>query len=460
MPYKRFVFRRQAVAKASRFNRILPVCLAAAGLFGGALMLQNAQKKPDPAQGVEQAVAEAFRMAPTLEAFVTQPDLWWPQALDPADLLPTKVLKKLAVAPGDTLMALLTQAGADPGESQAAIAALADKFNPRKLKVGQEITLTFERNDADSYRLFELSLSPSIEREVSVVRDESDRFLAQETVREFNIDHARVAGEIDDSLYNAGIAAGLSNGLLSDFIKIFSYDVDFQREIQQGDRFEVFFERHYDDEGVTVKTGRIAAATMTLSGRELRYYLYTPSDSGEADYFTPAGQSVRKALLRTPIDGARLTSKFGVRRHPILGYSLMHKGSDFGAAIGTPIQAAGDGIVEVAGWNGGYGKYVRIKHANGYATAYAHMNSINVNKGQRVRQGQIIGSVGTTGRSTGPHLHYEVLVNGKQVNPSGIRFPSGRKLEGREYERFRRHIEGIDADMHRTPALALLSRRD
>src|SRR5690606_12194175 len=233
---------------------------------------------------------------------------------------------------------------------------------------------------------FELSLSPSIEREVSVVRDESDRFLAQETVREFNIDHARVAGEIDDSLYNAGIAAGLSNGLLSDFIKIFSYDVDFQREIQQGDRFEVFFERHYDDEGVTVKTGRIAAATMTLSGRELRYYLYTPSDGGDADYFTPAGQSVRKALLRTPIDGARLTSGFGMRRHPILGFSLMHKGSDFGAATGTPIQAAGDGVVEVAGWNGAYGKYVRIKHANGYATAYAHMNNINVNRSQRVRQ--------------------------------------------------------------------------
>ncbi len=461
MPFKRFDFRRPASSRAMRLNRILPVCLAAAGLFGGALILQASQRKPEHNLAVDQAVAEAFRLAPTLEAFVSQPDLWWPQALDPTDLLPTKVLKKLAVAPGDTLMALLTDAGADPGESQAAISALADKFNPRKLKVGQEITLTFERNDADSYRLFELSLSPSIEREVSVVRsDASDGFTAQETIREFNIDHARVAGEIDDSLYNAGIAAGLSNSLLSDFIKIFSYDVDFQREIQQGDRFEVFFERHYDDQGNTVKTGRIAAASMTLSGRELRYYLYTPSDGGEADYFTPAGQSVRKALLRTPIDGARLTSKFGMRRHPILGYGLMHKGSDFGAATGTPIQAAGDGIVEVAGWHGGYGKYVRIKHANGYATAYAHMSRINVNRGQRVRQGQVIGNVGTTGRSTGPHLHYEVLVNGKQVNPAGVRFPSGRKLTGKEYARFREAIDRIDGEIRATPAIALLSRRD
>ncbi|MFN4166061.1 MAG: M23 family metallopeptidase, partial [Ferrovibrio sp.] len=227
-----------------------------------------------------------------------------------------------------------------------------------------------------------------------------------------------------------------------------------------GDRFELFFDRHYDDQGKTVKTGRIVGASMTLSGRELRYYLYQPSDGGEADYFTPTGSSVRKALLRTPIDGARLTSGFGMRRHPILGFSLMHKGVDFGAATGTPIQAAGDGVVELAGWNGAYGQYVRIKHGNGYATAYAHMSRIGVKNGQRVRQGQIIGAVGTTGRSTGPHLHYEVMVNGKQVNPAGVRFPSGRKLEGREYERFRKHVEGLDQEIRGTPVLALLNRQD
>lgn len=408
---------------------------------------------------MEQAVADAFRAAPGLEALVSQPDAWWPRAFDPEDLLPSRVLKRVAVAPGDTLMALLTEAGAEPGESQAAISALGAKFNPRRLKVGQEITLTFERNDADSYRLFELSLSPSVEREVSVVRGEAG-FRASETIREFNVDHARVAGEIDDSLYNAGIDAGLSNSLLGEFIRIFSYDVDFQREVQTGDRFEVFFERHYDDAGKTVKTGRIAAASMTLSGRELRYYFYQPNDGGEADYFTPAGSSVRKALLRTPIDGARLTSGFGMRRHPILGYSLMHKGVDFGAQTGTPIQAAGDGVIETAGWNGAYGQYVRIRHGNGYATAYAHLSRIGVKAGQRIRQGQIIGAVGSTGRSTGPHLHYEVMLNGRQVNPAGVRFPAGRKLEGREFERFRRHIESLDGEIRAAPVLALLNRGD
>ncbi|PJI41099.1 M23 family metallopeptidase, partial [Ferrovibrio sp.] len=184
------------------------------------------------------------------------------------------------------------------------------------------------------------------------------------------------------------------------------------------------------------------------------------SDGGDADYFTPAGSSVRKALLRTPIDGARLTSGFGLRRHPILGYSLMHKGVDFGAQTGTPIQAAGDGVVETAGWHGGYGQYVRIKHGNGYATAYAHMSRIGVKNGQRVRQGQVIGAVGTTGRSTGPHLHYEVMQNGKQISPTGVRFPSGRKLEGREFERFRRAAGALDEEFRETPQLALLNRGD
>jgi murein DD-endopeptidase MepM/ murein hydrolase activator NlpD len=144
--------------------------------------------------------------------------------------------------------------------------------------------------------------------------------------------------------------------------------------------------------------------------------------------------------------------------HPILGFSLMHKGVDFGAVSGTPIQAAGEGLVEVAGWNGGYGNYVRLRHGNGYATAYAHMTRINVKSGQRVRQGQIIGTVGSTGSSTGPHLHYEVLLQGKQVNPMNVRFPSGRKLEGSEYERFRRQVEKIDGEMRGTPLLALLNR--
>lgn len=462
---KSFDSNHLAIPRALRNPKlILTGAVLASGIAAASLLYSPAQRSissiemVDPSRAVEQAVLDAYRLAPALENFLSEPDAWWPGTLNPDDLLPAKVLKKVAVSPGDTLMQLLTDAGAEPSDSQAAITALHAKFNPRKLKVGQEITLTFERNDADSYRLFEMSLSPSVEREVNVTRVESGSFRANEVIREFNIEHARVGGTIDDSLYNAGISAGLTNTLLSEFIRIFSYDVDFQREVQPGDRFELFFERHHDDAGKTMKTGRISVASMTLSGRELRYYFYQPSDGGDADYFTPAGSSVRKALLRTPIDGARLTSGFGMRRHPILGFSLMHKGVDFGAQTGTPIQAAGDGVVEMAGWNGGYGQYVRIKHGNGYSTAYAHMSRMGVKPGQRVRQGQVIGAVGSTGRSTGPHLHYEVMQNGKQINPTGVRFPSGRKLEGREFDRFRRVAESLDTEFRGTPQLALLNR--
>jgi len=409
---------------------------------------------------IQSAMQEARRMAPHLDgitptSIMASNETWWPSNFDLSDLQPAHVLKKIAVGPGDTLMQLLTDAGAQPDESQRAIEALGRKFNPRRLQVGQEITLTFERMDSETMRLAEMALTPSVEREVSVVRDEAG-FIANEVIRSFDIVPGRIGGEINDSLYNAGLEAGLTPSLLSEFIKLFSYDVDFQREVQPGDSFMVYFERHLDEQGKLAKTGRILSAALTLSGRELRYYFYRPSDGGEEDYFNTQGQSVKKALLRTPIDGARLTSGFGRRKHPILGYSLMHKGVDFGAVTGTPIQAAGEGTVEMAGWNGAYGNYVRIRHGNGYATAYAHMSRLGVKSGQRVRQGQVIGAVGTTGRSTGPHLHYEVMVQGKQVNPMNVRFPSGRKLEGKEFAKFRQHTDLVDGDMRKAPELLAL----
>lgn len=461
--FDKIAVKSQALKAKLTGHPLAPVALLGLAAVSAILILQpSGYFRAESQSHLNGAVQAAYHYTSRLtDAALSDDRAWLPAIMRDVEVeilpLPSKMLKTVAVAPGDTLMQILTEAGAEIGDSQAAIDALTAKFNPRKLKAGQEITLTFERMDAETVRLSELTLSPSIEREVNVVRGESG-FRANETIRSFDIQPTRVSGEIQDSLYNAGLDAGLNNAVLSEFIRIFSYDVDFQREIQPGDRFEVFFERHVDDAGKTAKTGRIMAASMILSGRELRYYFYRPSDGGDADYFTPRGQSVKKALLRTPIDGARLTSAFGKRMHPILGYSVMHKGVDFGAATGTPIQAAGDGVVEVAGFNGSYGNYVRIRHGNGYATAYAHMSRISVANGARVRQGQIIGAVGTTGRSTGPHLHYEMLLQGKQVNPTAVRFPSGRKLEGGEYERFRQAIDRVDADLRGTPVFAQLSR--
>jgi hypothetical protein len=245
------------------------------------------------------------------------------------------------------------------------------------------------------------------------------------------------AGVVRSSLYGAGLNAGIPAGVLVEMIRAFSYDVDFQREMHPGDGFEVVFERFTNEEGVLARHGAVIYAALTLQGRQRRIYRHQTAD-GAWDYYTERGESVRKALLRTPINGARLTSRFGNRHHPILGYTAFHRGVDFGAGAGTPILAAGDGRIEQMGWNGGYGNYVRLRHTNEYSTAYAHMSRFarGLRPGAQVRQGQVIGFVGSTGRSTGPHLHYEVIRGGRQINPLGVRFAAGRKLAGQELARF------------------------
>jgi murein DD-endopeptidase MepM/ murein hydrolase activator NlpD len=365
------------------------------------------------------------------------------------DSAPARLVRTtLSIGRGDTLMKVLTKAGADNQESAEAIRALNPLFDPRKLQLGQEITVTFEKDD-EKMRLAALDVVDSVQRTVSVTRDTTG-FSAQEVLREFDRTMVRAAGIINTSLYQTAMDAGLPMPVLAETIRLFSYDVDFQREVQPGDSFEVYFERFADEDGKPVMSGAILSASMTLSGHELRYYRHAPKGE-EVDYFTAAGKSVRKALLRTPIDGARLTSGFGPRNHPVLGYSKMHRGVDFGAAAGTPIQAAGDGTVEKAGWSGGYGNYIRLRHNNQYSTAYGHMSRMAVKAGQRVRQGQIIGYVGSTGMSTGPHLHYETIYNGQQINPLSVRLPTGRSLEGRDLAAFRNAVEEIDRAMDRLP---------
>ncbi len=371
------------------------------------------------------------------------------QAALPVVPEPTTVIRPIAVGRGDTLTRVLQRGGVPDDQAYQAATALADVFNPRRLQLGQEITLTFNRSDA-GLSLSQVQLADGVERTVGVTR-QAEGFSAYQTTIQLDRAPARVNAKITDSLYQAALDAGLPMPALSEMIKLFSYDVDFQREVQPGDSFDVLYESYTDDTGKIAKTGRLLSASMTLSGRELRYYLYQPQGEAEADYFNQKGQSVRKALLRTPIDGARLSSGFGSRRHPILGYSIMHKGVDFAAPTGTPIQAAGSGTIEKAGWNGGYGNYVRIRHSNGFSTAYAHMSRIAAKPGTPVRQGQVIGYVGTTGMSTGAHLHYEVLVNNQQVNPLSLRLPTGRNLEGREMKQFQAEMARLDRESENTP---------
>jgi len=240
-----------------------------------------------------------------------------------------------------------------------------------------------------------------------------------------------------------------------EMIRLFSHSVDFQRDIRSGDSFDVYYSRKYDEDGEPVMMGDVLYASMTTRGRERALYRFTTPDDGLTDYYDEDGQSMRSFLMRTPIDGARISSSFGPRRHPVLGYNRMHKGTDFAAPTGTPIYAAGNGTVVRASRYGSYGNYVRIRHANGYETAYAHLNGYGpgIRSGVRVEQGQIIGYVGATGRVTGAHLHYEVLYNDEQVNPQTIDLPSGRRLEGDVLEAFNEERAHIEAQMAAAPVL-------
>ncbi len=379
---------------------------------------------------------------------------------DAADPEPVERLT-VKVDRGDTLMGLLVESGIARAEAHDAIVALRPMYDPRKLRMGQELTLELGPPDAGKGRLRTVSVPLSYDRSVEAVRTEDGGFSVREVARPHIRKLVRADATIRSSLFEAGIEAGIPAPVLIELIRAYSFDIDFQREVQPGDRIEVMYEQFYDpDSGAPTHAGNILVADFTLNGESHRIYRHTTA-TGITDYFNPAGESVRKALMRTPVDGARLSSGFGMRKHPILGYSRMHRGIDFAAPRGTPIMAAGKGVVEYAGRNGGYGRYVRIRHNGIYKTAYAHLKAIakGIRKGRRVRQGQIIGYVGSSGRSTGPHLHYEVLYKGRQVNPMKLKLPAGGRLEGLEMVRFKRERARLDARFAALASETAVARR-
>ncbi len=342
------------------------------------------------------------------------------------------------VRKGDTLMTALTGVGVADADATAAIDAIRQVFDPRHLRSGQTVTVAFAADPGErkvGFIGFTVAVEPG--KVAEVVRVDATRFRAYERVSELAVTLVRAEGIVHSSLYQAAADAGVASEVMNDLIAALSYDVDFQRDLQDGDRFELLYEVFADDSGAIVRYGSPLYADLEVGGRGHPIYLYAPPGE-EPDYFHADGQSVRKALLRTPISGAHVTSSFGKRQDPFLGYTKMHKGIDFGAPKGTPVLAAGDGVVEFAGKFHGYGKYVRIRHSNGYATAYGHLSKYGpgIENGARVRQGQVIGYVGCTGRCTGNHLHYEVLVAGQQVDPAGVDLPTGRKLDGADLAQF------------------------
>lgn len=353
--------------------------------------------------------------------------------------------RTVSLGRGDTLMELLLEEDVRAEEAQEIVGALKPVFDPRRIRAGQEFTLVFE-TDGEGERFVGMEFQPSVERSVTIAREDAGfSAKAVDTPLERRLTVAE--GSIDFSFDQAASAAGVPAQVRSVLInQLYSYEVDWQRDIQRGDRFEILYETLTTKDGQVARAGGIVFAALTLSGKRLPVYRFE-DDEGFVDYFNAKGESIRKALLRTPIDGAKLTSGFGMRMHPLLGYSKMHKGVDFGAPVGTPVYAAGHGVIDEVGPKGAYGNYVRIRHNNQIETAYAHLSRFgrNIRRGARVAQGDIIGYVGSTGRSTGPHLHYEVMRNDVQVNPLSVDLPAGRTLDGKELKRFHTLVAGIDA---------------
>ena len=252
-----------------------------------------------------------------------------------------------------------------------------------------------------------------------------------------------VEGNITNNLYSSATSSGMEPGIIIEFARIFGFEVDFQRDIRKGDKFQVMYERYLDDRNKIVKTGKILYAFLDVNNQKIKLYRF--EEKNDFDFYDTNGKSIRKALMKTPINGARLSSPFGNRKHPILGFTKHHNGTDFAAPTGTPIMASGNGTVIKAGWCGNGGNCVRIRHNSSYTTGYGHMSKIATKTGRRVRQGQIIGYVGNTGMSTGPHLHYTVSHNGKFINSQKLKLPSGKILSGEERKQF--EIQRIKLDV-------------
>ena len=367
--------------------------------------------------------------------------------------VPVMPLTRIVVAGrGDNLMGVLVRAGIERPTAHAAIMSLNDVYNPRRdLQIGDRIELTFAADEAGSAEpaadafpplaLTMLRLPLAWDRDVEVRRNGDDGdFHATERIRPLKRRLARAGGTITASLFVDGTAAGIPPRVLAELIWHYSFDVDLQRELRAGDEFTVMYERFVDPTDTVVHNGAIEYARLVLRGKALPLYRYRTT-AGTLGWFNAMGASIRKRIMKMPIDGARLSSRFGNRVHPILGFTRLHTGVDFAAPRGTSVYAAGDGRIVALGRKGDYGNYIRIHHNSIYQTAYGHLKGYahGLKRGSRVRQGQVIGYVGSTGLSTGPHLHYEIHRNGRPINPLRLKLPSREQRTDTELVRFQAH---------------------
>ena len=344
------------------------------------------------------------------------------------------------IKPGDSIQKILKKYEIKNSDIQIVINKYKKYANPNQLLAGNKINFVIEKKLSEKYNSITYFFVPITKStSIEITRDEDGQVTSNKVITKIYKRKVLTENVIKNSLYASALKAKVNPETIIEFARIFGFEIDFQRDIRKNDSFKILYEKYFDENGEYVKSGSILFAEMKVNGREITLYKF--GEDQNYGYFDINGKSVEKALMKTPINGARLSSSFGMRKHPILGYNKMHKGTDFAAKEGTPIMASGSGTVVHAKWCGGGGNCVKIKHNSTYQTVYAHMKFFakGIKKGRKVKQGQVIGYVGSTGMSTGPHLHYEVIVNGKKVNSQTLKLPSGKVLKNNERKLFEIH---------------------
>ena len=424
----------------------------------GAPMAYAADGTPDPYAGFEtRIVPENITLMPKTGAQTTGGNSWSERSV--------------AVKKGENIETILKDLGATPEDISAVASALGPRGRKNGLKEGQKLRVLITGADGAPARPIRVIVMGDSSIDAVVALSDLGRYVSVDVasmntlVAEANDDEEEDDGKgmrLYQSIYETALRNNIPKPVIEALIRIYSYDVDFQHKAQPGDAFDVLYAADEDTANGTDPKNDVMFASLTTGGEQRRYYRFTTPDDGIVDYYDETGKSAKKFLVRKPVATGIMRSGFGARNHPLLGYTKMHTGVDWAAPLGTPIYASGNGAVEKVGWESGYGKYVRIRHANGYETAYGHMTAFAraTQPGARVRQGQVIGYVGSTGLSTGPHVHYEILVNGRFVDPLRVRLPRGRVLDGPMLTSFEKERERFDGIITRnSPRVAQASDR-
>jgi murein DD-endopeptidase MepM/ murein hydrolase activator NlpD len=354
----------------------------------------------------------------------------------------TKV--ELKVRNGDSIQRILYDQKISPFDVNNVLNALRREYNFGTLRNDQKVYLIVKKEKNGNF-VSRLTVNIDNITSVHVFLNKDNVYETKRVTKILTKKNHLIESTIDRGIYRTAKQSGIENSIVAQFARLYGFEVDFQRDLKKNDKIKIFYERYLDDDGVSQRTGNIIYSEITNVEKNIILYRYE-YPNGTVAYFTPEGKSIEKSLMRTPINGAKLSSRYGFRIHPILGYNQMHQGTDFAAPIGTPVMASGAGTVEYSGWKGGYGKFISIRHSPVYQTNYAHLQDYakGIRRGAKVQQGQVIGYLGSTGSSTGPHLHYEVVVNGRKENSQTLKLPSAAPLEGNNKNFFEIQKRNID----------------